>query len=417
MDITPTPPTFPPTRAAGLERLAAFLPRAGRDYAALRNYDLPGHPHVSGLAPYVRHRLVTEDEVLAAVLGRYSLSTAEKFVQEVFWRTYWKGWLEMRPGVWADYRRGLKGALNRVQTEGGLRADWEAACRGETGLAGFDDWARDLVATGYLHNHARMWFASIWVFTLRLPWELGADFFLRHLLDGDPASNTLGWRWVAGIQTAGKTYAATAANIAKYTEGRVTGLTGLPGNPSALPHAPAPPPMALPLPEAWDPGARTGLVLTEDDLSPGWLLDRLAADGIAPVASAVLLSDDARSPLAVSPLVTGFTDGAVADALARHAGRLGSYGGAHRGDGFSQALVEWAQGAGLTQVVAPHAPAGPSAERLGHLGHRLGQRGIRLLRVMRPFDRAAWPHATHGFFRFKDAIPRLVRDLNLARAA
>jgi deoxyribodipyrimidine photo-lyase len=408
---------FPPTRAAGLERLAAFLPRAGRDYAALRNYDLPGHPHVSGLSPYVRHRLVTEDEVLAAVLGRFSLSTAEKFVQEVFWRTYWKGWLEMRPGVWSNYRRGLKGALNRVQTEGGLRADWEAACRGETGLAGFDGWARELVSTGYLHNHARMWFASIWVFTLRLPWELGADFFLRHLLDGDPASNTLGWRWVAGIQTPGKTYAATAANIAKYTEGRVTGLTGLPGNPAALPHAPAPPPMALPVPEAWDPGARTGLVLTEDDLSPGWLLDRLAGDGVVPETSAVLLSDDARSPLVVSSLVTAFTDGAVADALTRHVARLGSPGVTHRGDGFAAGLVEWAQAAGLTQVVAPHAPAGPSAERLGHLWHRLGQRGIRLVRVMRPFDRAAWPHATHGFFRFKDAIPRLVRDLHLARAA
>jgi deoxyribodipyrimidine photo-lyase len=409
---------FPPSRAAGLERLSAFLPRAGRDYAALRNYDLPGHPHVSNLSPYIRHRLVTEDEVLAAVLGRFSPTTAEKFVQEVFWRTYWKGWLELRPTVWADYRRGLRAALNRVQTESGLRHDWEAACRGETGLPGFDDWARELVATGYLHNHARMWFASIWIFTLRLPWELGADFFLRHLLDGDPASNTLGWRWVAGIQTPGKTYAATAANIAKYTEGRVTGLTGLPGNPAALPLAPPPPPMALPLPDGWDRAARTGLILTEDDLSPGWLLDRLAADGMAPVATtAVLLSDDARSPLTISPLVTAFTDGAVADALARHAPRLGAIGNCHRGDGSAAALADWAADAGLTQVIAPHAPAGPSGERLEHLSHRLGQSGIRLVRVMRPFDRAAWPLATHGFFRFKESIPRLVRDLGLTRAA
>ena len=60
-----------------------------------------------------------------------------------------------------------------------------------TGIEGFDDWARELVDTGYMHNHARMWFASIWIFTLRLPWALGADFFLRHLLDADAASNTL----------------------------------------------------------------------------------------------------------------------------------------------------------------------------------------------------------------------------------
>jgi deoxyribodipyrimidine photo-lyase len=411
------PLTLPPSRTAGLERLAAFVPRAGRDYAALRNYDLPGHPHVSGLSPYIRHRLVTEEEVLAAVLGRYALTTAEKFVQEVFWRTYWKGWLELRPTVWTEYRRGLKGALNRVQTESGLRADWEAACRGETGLPGFDDWARDLVATGYLHNHARMWFASIWVFTLRLPWELGADFFLRHLLDGDPASNTLGWRWVAGIQTPGKTYAATAANIAKYTEGRVTGLTGLPGNPAPLRAPAAPPPTALPAPEAWDGAARTGLLLTEDDLSPGWLLDRMAADGLTPASTAVLMSDDARSPLAVSPLVTAFTEGAVADALVRHAPRLGAPGGTHRGEGFARALTDWAVGERLAQVVAPHAAAGPSGERLAHLGQRLGQHGIRLVRVMRPYDRAAWPHATHGFFRFKDTIPWLVQYLGLARAS
>ncbi|BAU31831.1 deoxyribodipyrimidine photo-lyase [Microcella alkaliphila] len=65
-----------------------------------------------------------------------------------------------------------------------------------------------------------MWFASIWIFTLRLPWQLGADVFLRNLLDGDPASNTLSWRWVAGLQTRGKTYQATADNIARFTDGR-----------------------------------------------------------------------------------------------------------------------------------------------------------------------------------------------------
>ena len=206
-------PDNPPTREEGLRRLAAFIPKSGRDYAARRNFDLPGHPHVSGLSPYIRHRLVTEEEALRAILGRYALSTAEKAVQEVFWRTYWKGWLELRPEIWTDYRRGVRAALDRIRTETGLRLNWEAACRGETGIDGFDHWARELAATGYLHNHARMWFASIWTFTLRLPWELGADFFLRHLLDGDPASNTLSWRWVAGLQTRGKHYLARPANV------------------------------------------------------------------------------------------------------------------------------------------------------------------------------------------------------------
>ncbi len=189
---------FEPTYTAALNRLNAFLPKAAYDYASQRNYDRPGHPNVSALSPYLRHRIITEEEVLRATLARYSAKAAEKFIQEVYWRTYWKGWLEMRPSVWARYRADLKAALNRVQTESGLRAEWDAACRGETGIDCFDHWAQELVQTGYLHNHARMWFASIWIFTLRLPWVLGADFFLRHLLDGDPASNTLSWRWVGG---------------------------------------------------------------------------------------------------------------------------------------------------------------------------------------------------------------------------
>ena len=91
---------------------------------------------------------------------------------------------------------------------------------GATAIEPFNDWVRELKETGYLHNHARMWFASIWIHTLELPWYLGADFFLKHLLDGDEAVNTLSWRWVAGLHTKGKTYLARASNIEKYTNGR-----------------------------------------------------------------------------------------------------------------------------------------------------------------------------------------------------
>ena len=213
---------FPATRTAALERLSRFVPHAGADYARMRNHDFGagGHRHVSTLSPYLRHRLLTETEVLEAVLGRHSPQAAEKFVQEVYWRSYWKGWLEQRPAVWEMYRSGLTAALDQVQTQSGLRRAWADACGGQTGIDAFDHWAQELRQTGYLHNHARMWFASIWIFTLRLPWELGADFFMRHLLDGDTASNTLGWRWVAGLQTRGKTYLARPDNIETYTDGR-----------------------------------------------------------------------------------------------------------------------------------------------------------------------------------------------------
>jgi hypothetical protein len=212
---------IPATRTEALRLLQAFVPHAGRTYAATRNHDRPdqGHSNVSRLSPYLRHRIITEADVLEAVLGRHSAAAAEKFVQEVYWRTYWKGWLEMRPGVWADYRRDLDTVMAR--DDGDLARAIGHAEDGETGIDAFNAWARELRDTGYLSNHARMWAASIWIFTLCLPWEAGADWFMRNLLDGDPASNTLSWRWVAGLQTRGKAYVARASNIARYTDGTV----------------------------------------------------------------------------------------------------------------------------------------------------------------------------------------------------
>ncbi|MGP1355123.1 FAD-binding domain-containing protein [Roseicyclus sp.] len=390
-----------PTRAAGLERLARFLPKAGRAYAAGRNHDRPdeGHPAVSGLSPWLRHRLLTEAEVLEAVLGRHGPAAAEKFVQEVFWRTYWKGWLERRPAVWAEYLRGRDAALG-----GDLAPRIAEAEAGRTGIECFDAWARELTASGYLHNHARMWTASIWIFTLRLPWEAGADWFLRHLADGDPASNTLGWRWVAGIQTPGKHYVARAENIARYTGGRFNPAGLLDEAPEPVP-GPAPPKPG-PVPEGGTPapGLATGVLLTEEDLSPAFLLRAIRGEV---AAHATLLATAGRSPRPVADIAAAFARGAVEDARARWAGRLGA-----RGPDATEpaAVADWAAGAGLAQVVTAWAPVGPTAEALDRLERLLAARGIALVRVLRPEDRAAWAHATHGFFRFRERIPELIED-------
>jgi deoxyribodipyrimidine photo-lyase len=395
---------YPPTRDAALRRLQSFVPKAGADYARLRNYDLPGqgHPHVSTLSPYIRHRLLTEEEVLQAVLGRHSARAAEKFVQEVFWRTYWKGWLEMRPSVWTAYKAGLARSVDRLQSEAGLRAAWEAACRGETDIDAFNAWAQELAGTGYLHNHARMWFASIWIFTLRLPWELGADFFLRHLLDGDSASNTLGWRWVAGLQTPGKNYVARTANISKYTEGRHRPLYQLANDPAPLDGPPHPPRMDPPAQGSWDRDLPTGLLMTEDDLSPGYLFTQ----GLAPQATACLNASGFRSPLHVSAPVEEFTAGAIADACARFAGRAGGQIPVHSS---AEDLAAWAEDAGLRQIVLPYAPVGPAADQLDRL--RTMAPDVRLVPVVRAYDAAAWPHAKAGFFKFKDKIPMLLGNV------
>ena len=194
--------------------LQSFLDEGAASYEALRNFDYgPGNRNnVSELSKFISHRVLFEYDVVQRLLARYPQKTVDKFIQEVFWRIYWKGWMEHRPAVWNDYI-----AFDHDATPERL---FQQAVTGKTGIDCFDYWSAELQNTNYLHNHARMWFASIWIFTLGLPWQSGARFFMQHLFDGDAASNTLGWRWVAGIQTIGKHYVARASNIQKFTNGR-----------------------------------------------------------------------------------------------------------------------------------------------------------------------------------------------------
>jgi len=397
---------FPPNRTAALERLQSFLPSSAGLYAGKRNYDLQpdGASGVSQLSPYIRHRILPETEVLQAVLGRYSISSADKFIQEVLWRTYWKGWLEQRPEVWAWYCNDLQQQINNLQTQAGLRSAWEDACNGMTGLECFDHWANQLVETGYLHNHARMWFASIWIFTLRLPWELGADFFMRHLLDGDPASNTLSWRWVAGLQTKGKTYLARADNIEKYTQGRFS-PTGLAKSAPPLEGKDHPHIRNLPKQHTYDFSQRTGILLTEDDMNPTHLTP--PKNQSLPIAG--LLATQKRSPLKTSDAVNKFTQAAMEDALNRHS----------RGDKNCHILSDvekvatWAAENDLQQIVTPYAPVGPSSTALKALRKALSSRDIHLVEHQRSLDLIAWPHAKKGFFAFRKNIPEILEFLKI----
>lgn len=413
---------FEPTRAAGLARLADFVPRAGRAYAAERNTDHgPGdRTNVSTLSPWVRHRLVTEREVVAAVLERHSLSSAEKFVQEVYWRTYWKGWLERRPSVWTRYAASIAPTLDGLSAA--ERATYDDAVAGRTGIDGFDHWARELVETGYLHNHARMWFASIWIFTLRLPWQLGADFFLRHLLDGDPASNTLSWRWVAGLQTIGKTYLATADNIARYTDGRFR-----PRGLATVAHAvdddaPVPPAGPAPVPEPLPRATRVALLLHEDDLHTE-SLPALPPE-VTVLGVAAPTAGEPRSPLAATAAAPArFTAAALADGLTRAAAHHSTSGSAsngsaapaeHLADLHPDTVIAWLRSLGAEALLTPHAPVGPTRDRLDALAAALRAEGIPLHRQLRGWDARAWPHAHRGFFPFKERIPALLRDEQLS---
>ena len=209
---------FITSRKEALKVLEHYIENNISIYTTQRNFDFgpEDRKNVSCLSPYITHRLISEYEVAKKVLSKYPFQKVEKFIQEIFWRVYWKGWLELRPMVWTDFVEDLK----TIE----ISEEYKKAINGETNIDCFNDWAKELKENNYLHNHTRMWFASIWIFTLKLPWQKGAEFFLRELYDGDAASNTLSWRWVAGIQTKGKNYIAQNWNINKFTNNKYKNL-------------------------------------------------------------------------------------------------------------------------------------------------------------------------------------------------
>jgi deoxyribodipyrimidine photo-lyase len=395
---------WPATRAEGLRRLQAFVPRAARAYAAERNHDLgpAARDNVSVLSPYLRHRLITEDEVIAAVLARHSATAAEKFIDEVCWRTYWKGWLEQRSVVWQQYVAEvdrLRGAVPRRQV---ARAE-----AGETGIACFDAWAQELAETGYLHNHARMWFASIWVFTLDLPWQLGADFFYRHLLDGDPASNTLSWRWVAGRHTLGKTYLARPDNIARYTNGRFPPAEGLARDATVGDLPPHPPLERLPQRARLTGTGPVAVIVTEDDLSPeSWGID---PERVGLVAALAPLTG---RPETVATARLTFLRAATADGLARAVGHFAAATPSHT-PSDATTIANVIAATGIRQAVTMAAPVGPGRLMQSEVASCLLEHGITLTCLRRDWDDLLWPHATKSFFALKSRIPGALRTLGV----
>jgi deoxyribodipyrimidine photo-lyase len=374
---------FSTDRNAALARLANFVPRAGRFYADNRNNDEGEglRKNVSMLSPYLRYRVISEEEVLRDVLARHSLQASEKFVQEVFWRAYFKGFLEARPAIWSNYLSELEKLP---------RNKWYLkAIAGETGIDCFDHWVKELIETGYLHNHARMWFASIWIFTLKLPWELGAAFMYDHLLDGDPASNTLSWRWVGGLHTKGKTYLARADNIAKYTSGRFE-PQGLASVAMPLDEPPLPPVRGLVQALSDAPEGRFGLLVTQEDVS---------IEGVMANKPAAVMVGEAGEERASH--VTEF----VAGVLPSTHKRVSLHD--HEGIRF------WCTANDLPVVVTPYSPVGPTADAIAALQKALLVDGITVLQLRRRYDTLSWPHATKGFFAMKEKIPSILGKLGI----
>lgn len=389
---------FKPCKKAALAALEDFLPRAGREYAANRNTDAgpESRKNISQLSPWVRTRLLPEWTIIKRVLERHSPSSAGKFIDEVCWRTYWKGWLQLRPVVWDDY-------LDELKMQLGKWADQEiyaSTIAGQSGIECMDAWTRELIETGYLHNHARMWYASIWVHTLQLPWTLGAAFFLTHLLDGDPASNTLSWRWVAGLHTPGKTYLARPDNIRKYTNNRFA--VGEPlAKTASVPDAP-PLPSRRVLPELQTPPtkAKLGLLVQEDDLSAlAWVAEQFDIQAVAG-----LFLKDIYQAHAIADRVIDFRHACMKNVLSQSIPCFDSV----------DKITHWAEIDTLDAVIMAEVPAGLWNTPLRTLKEALKQRGIDLYFVRHWWDQTLHPHAQAGFFRLKKVIPEVLSKLALS---
>ena len=176
---------------------------------------------VTQLSPYIRHGVLSLAEVREAVFDqlrqrRQQREDGATLIEELGWRDFWQR-------MWT----GLGDQINDNQEELNTGHDPNSYGRnvpddirtGRTGLACMDRFQADLVETGWLHNHARLWLAAYVVHWRRVHWKAGADWFLRHLLDGDPASNHLSWQWVAS-SFSHKPYFFNRENLERYSQGR-----------------------------------------------------------------------------------------------------------------------------------------------------------------------------------------------------
>ena len=361
--------------------LQRFLDKGATSYEARRNFDFgpANRSNVSELSKFISHRVLFEYDVVQRALAQYPTEVAGKFIQEVFWRIYWKGWLEHRPAVWNDYAS--------FDNDSAPERLFQQAVTGKTGIDCFDYWSDELQNTNYLHNHARMWFASIWIFTLGLPWQLGAKFFMQHLFDGDAASNTLGWRWVAGIQTIGKHYVARATNIEQFTNGRFS--------PNNLNEAPLPVASSktydiLPIDDHANYQKKyNNLIVLENDIYAKSKSDYEAYDAVFVLhPDSIARSADLAVPVKdfkirlVSAFCENHKNAQVIDAAAL------------------RAIAASQQG---LDVVYP-----AIGDNFDFLRRLRDESGVLLHFLKRPEDVFCWQFAKKGFFNFKKHIPDMI---------
>ena len=374
---------FPTKKSQVIGNLINYSAKELSKYSKKRNYDLgPPHKNVSKLSPYLRTRFITEEEVLKIAVSNNNIKTIEKFIEEIFWRTYWRGWLELHPQVYFEFQNNIKTyeILNK------------------TGIKCFDDWTDELIETGYLHNHARMWYASIWIFTLKRRWEEGAHFFSDHLLDFCPASNTLGWRWVAGLQTTGKHYLANAENIKKFTNNRYYPVHQL--NEKELPiedkkNLNSIVKSKIPYKEILIDKIykkKLGLILTNNDLS---LNEEINKYKITNYEKCIFFEKSQKSNI-----IKSFEYNIFKDVQKRNVNceLIRDF----------QSLINWVSKKKIENLIIPYETVGSQIVSKKEFLNYLRSNGVKYFFYLRDWDKYSFPHANKGFFPFKKKIPDLL---------
>ncbi len=375
---------FEISREGALKQLDAFINSELANYSFKRNFDLgpKDKSNVSCLSPYISHRLITEYEVAKSVLAKFPYQKVEKYIQEIFWRVYWKGWLELRPQVWTDFIEDLKG----------LKEDesYKKAINGETQIECFNDWVKELKENNYLHNHTRMWFASIWIFTLNLPWQKGAEFFMKHLYDGDAASNTLSWRWVAGLQTKGKHYVAQSWNISKFTNNKYKNVKL---NENALSLTDKREYKLNPLNFITEDNSNENLLVFENELN----LENKNLKKYKNIYL-VLLSNDIRK-LKLGQKVLDYKSGIINDQKKRFE---------------DLQIIDEVKFQNLVDEINSFDVVHPCiGENFSFLNNIRKKRNLKLNFVLSEEDKFSWQFSNKGFFNFKNNIPKILKSFNL----
>jgi deoxyribodipyrimidine photo-lyase len=201
-------PHFPTNYQDILERIASINPI---EYARSRNHISGAVTHIS---PYLTHGVISLPKVRDIVLQKYTIKESYTFIFELAWREFFQR-------VYAEEGEHIFEDLKSKQLSATKTGIPTAALDAKTGIQAIDTAYTELYRAGYMHNHARMWSAMLLTNIGHYKWwDVGRHMFY-HLLDGDKASNTLSWQWVAGTFSS-KQYLANQDMIHKFTRDRQT---------------------------------------------------------------------------------------------------------------------------------------------------------------------------------------------------